>query len=584
MRTFATYFTYHKVLFALAAKRIALSARRHDDVFLNNIIIKKTKGFRPPASDTLLSETFPPRNTWVRLSKDKRMEFAGNPQQALLKELCLTVNKEKATALKTGIVPDWLKKLNGIISDIRDSMKEPANLAQIKPVGQAYLPKNKTTKEHRVIVKYSLIDGIISTLVTEYLTDHTDTASAQPYFSISSYAFRSSRLAKKGGQVFSYHTATSDIVAYRARNICKGIYVAEVDLEKFFDSVNHLVLLQCLDKMTEHFNSLGKPLDQRAVQIARNYLDSFSFNRDALPNEITGKRIFKWPAQKLQSLGVDIQKEKIGVAQGGALSCFFANLIMHELDSIFQAEDTELSYLRYCDDFIILHTDQDRCRKYVEAALEKIKELKLVAHSPNDYELVDYKKRVPKKNGTREVNEFWYSSKSKNPYKWGPYDSEHKTNVPYVSFVGYQRRYDGLLRVRKKSLKKEYQKQKKLVDDVLERINSVGNGKIKLYQKQIIFRAEQKLIAMSVGKKNIYNADRTLGFCWCHGFKEMNSGTKKSNAQLKYLDRSRERQLGRLRGELRKLRYDKTKPRKGKEVETLHRPLTSYFAYFNQRK
>lgn len=579
MRKFSHYLTDSKVLFALVEKRITVATKRHDAIFLNNVGYQNTSQSKPAKSLDFLTAIFPPRSTWVRLSRVRRTEYAKNPKQATLKELFYTVLKARTTARNTGIVPDWLKNLDHLILEIRQSMMEPENLTSIKPNGFNYQVKNAATKEHRVTVRYALKDNIISSLVTEYLTDHTDTISDQPYFSPNCYAFRSSRLADKDRQVMSYHSATSTIEAYRVKNTDKEIYVAEVDLAKFFDTVNHSVLLVCLDKIAHHFDSLGKPLDPRALQIARNYLDSFSFNLDALPNEIVNKRIFKWPADKLRSLGVDIDKEKIGVAQGGALSCFFANLIMHELDGIFPVGDEDLAYLRYCDDFIILHTDRAKCKEYVDQALAKIRELKLVAHSPDEYELSDYMKRIH--NGKRQVNEFWNSSKSKNPYRWGPYDAGHKTNVPYVSFVGYQRKYDGLLRVRKKSLKKEYDKQKELVDAVLERISLSKRRKFKLNRKQIVFRTEQKLIAMAVGKKNIHNVDKTLGFCWSNGFKEMGTGERKSSGQLKYLDRSRERQLCRLRKELRKLSFEKQKGQKPKEVKKLHKPLTSYYAYFN---
>lgn len=533
--------------------------------------------------EKILSDIFPLRNLWLRASIGKRKKAADKTEQLRFEELYNTVMKTRAEARRTGIEPPWLTRLNKLISAIRQSMMNPASLTRIEPKGQTYLIKDKKTAEHRVVVEYALTDNIISSLVSEYLTDHVDTTLDQPYFSDNSYAFRSSRLAKNSARVFSYHTATSDIEIYRLNNMEKGIYVAEIDLAKFFDTVNHAILLTCLDRMIEYFNSTGKPLDRRAIQIARNYLDSFSFNRDAIPNEIKGKREFNWPADKLQSLGVNVKEEKIGIAQGGALSCFFANLMMHELDTIFQTGDSELKYLRYCDDFIILHTDKVKCKEYVDKALEKIRELKLVAHSPDDYELTDYKKRIPKRHGNRLVNEFWNSSKSKNPYRWGKYDADNKMNVPYISFVGYQRRYDGLLRVRKKSLKKEFKKQKKVVDEVITRIGNDIGSPVRLSGKRIIFRTENKLIAMSVGKKNHYNVHKKLGFCWANGFKEMNSEWKKSNAMLRYLDRSREQQLGRLRRKLRELKYEKTRPHKSKPVKPIPKTHTSYFAYFNHR-
>ncbi len=582
MRNYATYFTYPKILAALVAKRLSLSAKRHDTNFLNNISFRKPNNREAHDSEKILSDIFPPRNRWLRSSVIKRKEATDKPEQLRFKELFNTVMKAKAEASKTGVTPDWLVHLNSLISGIRQSVKSPTALSKIKPAGQAYHVKNMKTAEHRVVVRYSLADSIISSLVCEYLTDHSDTALQQPYFSDNSYAFRSSRLSKKGGRVFSYHSATSDIEKYRLVNFEKGIHVAEVDLAKFYDTVNHSVLLHCLDKMIEQFESQGKPLDHRSIQITRNYLDSFSFSRDAIPNEIKGKREFKWPAAALESLGVNVGGEKIGVPQGGALSCFFANLIMHELDSIFQTDDGELAYLRYCDDFIILHTDKVKCKEYVDKALVKIRELKLVAHSPDEYELTDYRKKIPKKHGSKLVNEFWNSSKSKNPYRWGKYDADNTMNVPYVSFVGYQRRYDGLLRVRKTSLRKEYKKQKKLVRSVLKRVGKENISQIKLSKKRIVFRTQQKLIAMSVGKKNSYNLNRSLGFCWANGFRELNSGVKKFNTQLRYLDRSREEQLGRLRLELRKTSYEIAKPQKGKPVETIPKIFTSYFAYFNR--
>jgi hypothetical protein len=578
MIKFSYYFTDSKVLHALAEKRIAVATKRHEAVFLNNILHPKSRQSELSKSKDLLIEMFPPRSAWIRLSKAKRLEYAKNPKRATIQELFYTVLKARKKAYKTGSTPAWLRRLENLILDIRKSMMEAANLTQVKPSGYNYILKNKATKEHRVTVVYDLKDNIISSLVTKYLTDHTDTISDRPYFSDNSYAFRSSRLSEKGGRALSYHLAAKDIEAYRQRNTGKEIYVAEIDLAKFFDTINHTFILECLDKMVAHFYSLGKPLDLRGLQIARSYLDSFSFNIDALPNEIDGKRNFKWPDEKLRLLGVDIDKERIGVAQGGALSCFFANLIMHELDLLFQADDADLAYLRYCDDFIILHTDRRKCKEYLDRALGKIRELKLVAHSPDDYELSDYKKKI--RNGNKEVNEFWNSSKSKNPYKWGPYDAEHRMNVPYVSFVGYQRKYNGLLRVRKKSMQKEYDKQRELVDAVIERIRLCKDGEIKLNRKQIIFRTEQKLIAMSVGKKNIRNVDKTLGFCWCGGFKEMGSSEGKSNGQLKHLDRSRERQLSRLRKELKKISFERI-PREAQKVKKLYKPLTSYYAYFN---
>lgn len=579
MKHFCYYFSEEKVLHALVKKRVDLSSKRHELIFLDNIRHQQNRKFGQTKST--LVQIFPPRNTWVRLIPERRAAYINDTVKGLCKELYTTVLKARKEADRTSIMPTWLKKLNDLIFGIRKSMMEPLTLTTIKPSGFKYKSKNKVAKEYRVLAKYTLKDNIIASLVTGYLTDHTDTVMGRPYFSENSYAFRSSRVTKNGGSLYSYHLAARKIEEYRIKNIKKGIYVAEVDLAKFYDTVNHSVLKTCLDKMAAHFDSSGKPIDPRALKIARNYLDSFSFNIDALPKQVKDRRYFKWPEKQLEGLGVNILEDRIGIAQGGALSCFFANLILHDLDSVFPAEDKNLAYLRYCDDFIVLHTDEQKCKEYVDSALSKIRALKLVAHSPDDYELSDYKKRITAGSGKKNVNEFWNSSKSKNPYRWGPYDSQHKMNVPYVSFVGYQRRYDGLLRVRKNSLRKEYAKQKQLGNKIIGRVRSKRHGEIKLNRRQIMFRAEQKLIAMSVGKKHIKNYDKKLGLCWSNGFRVIGEDPKRSNGQLKYLDRSREQHLRWLRKKLKEI-YPENKggsPNDG--IKKLHKPMTSYYAYFN---
>ncbi len=469
-------------------------------------------------------------------------------------------------------------------------MIDPDCVTRLTPIGYIFQAKRKGGTEYRAIVKYELSDNIISSIASAYLTDHVDTALSLPYFSSASYAFRSSKLNQPGEIPYGYHRATADIEMFRKEHISDGIYVAEIDLAKFFDTVNHLVLRDKIDRMVKHFELNGRPFDARPLRILENYIASFAFNRQILPQEVAGRREFNWPAAKLSELGVDVNDEDVGVAQGGALSCFCANLIMHEVDQLFINDDKEVRYLRYCDDFIILHTDKDRCKQYVDITLEKISTLKLVAHSPDSYQLTDYKRQVPKKGNRKMVNEFWNSSKSKNPYRWGPVTDGYKDNVPYVSFVGYQRKYDGRLRVRKKSLKKERDKQFEVVATVLKKLGIIQGGKqvIKvtapsgLSYRQIVFRAEQKLVAMSVGKVNQYNLNRPLGFCWASGFRQLKDVAV--NSQLRYLDRSRESALGKLRKALREAYKGPAATRKGKPTGRIRRALTSYFRYYNFHK
>lgn len=582
MRTLATHFTFEKILYVLINKRLAYSSARHDTAFFGKISSAKQK--QRSKEDTLmlqLHKIFPPRDTWVHIDKRKRDTAINGTHEIAFKQLLATVMKSKAELKKEGKEPDWLMRLNALVVEIRNVLKQPEQIT-LKPIGYKYIPKNPETHEYRGIANYSLRDTVVISLVSNYLTDHADIGTTKPYFLENSFAFRSSKLQKKHGISFTYHSAVRKIESFRRKNYKDGIFAAEIDLQKFYDCFNHTIVRVCLEKFCDFFNRVDNPVDPRAIIITENYLTGFSFNKNLLPKEKPGKIEFKWPAVLLKDLGIDVNKERIGVPQGGALSCFFSNLVLHELDLIFPIDDGELSYLRYCDDFIILHKSKDKCQEYVDKALNRLEELKLVVHSPYKFNLTDYKKRVQKHANAKEVNEFWNLSKSKNPYRWGPYH-EDISNVPYVAFVGYQIRFDGLIRVRKKSIRKEFQKQRQLVSEIIKRVSGKSGTIIKKRIPQISFRAEQKLIAMSVGKISHLNAAEELGFCWANGFKEMNNHPLKLNAQLKNLDKARETQLHRLRLELMKVPKHKF-PEKtpGEPIDKIPGILTSYYHYFNK--
>src|SRR5581483_6777024 len=83
------------------------------------------------------------------------------------------------------------------------------------------------------------------------------------------------------------------------------------------------------------------------------------------------------------------------------------------------------------------------------AYLAALKELKLPYHEPKC--VVFYNK------------EFW-EFKSKQPYRWT--GKKWFGCVPWVQFVGYQVRYDGLVRIKKKSFQKQKDSLREATDEV----------------------------------------------------------------------------------------------------------------------
>ena len=158
--------------------------------------------------------------------------------------------------------------------------------------------------------------------------------------------------------------------------------------------------------------------------------------------------------------------------------------------------------------------------------------------------------------------EFW-DLKSKKTYLWA-HDLE--SGIPWIQFVGYQIRYDCLVRIRDKSLKKHRQKLTDATDKMLGVINPGGKSKdgvpiyasgLKMNRQQIETSHKMKLISLSVGRRKFgqplpSHRNDIMPMCWANGFRGL-WGVSFISTQLKEMDRHRERQMQRLRYRLKHL-------------------------------
>ena len=124
-----------------------------------------------------------------------------------------------------------------------------------------------------------------------------------PTFSDSSFGFRSGRGA---------HQALGQASRYVAEG---GTVVVDLDLEKFFDRVNHDIL------MSRVARRIG---DKRLLRIIRRFLEA-----------------------GLLQHGVCVERDE-GTPQGGPLSPLLANLLLDDLDK--ELEDRGHKFCRYADD------------------------------------------------------------------------------------------------------------------------------------------------------------------------------------------------------------------------------------------
>ena len=106
-------------------------------------------------------------------------------------------------------------------------------------------------------------------------------------------------------------------------------YVVKCDIRKFFDSIDHNILLGLIEQ---------KIKDANLLMLIRKIIDSFSTG--------AGK----------------------GLPLGNVTSQLFANMYMNQLDQYVKRELRAKCYIRYCDDFVIVSESND----YLQWCLEKM--------------------------------------------------------------------------------------------------------------------------------------------------------------------------------------------------------------------
>lgn len=191
-----------------------------------------------------------------------------------------------------------------------------------QPVKRVELPKPDGGV--RLLGIPTVVDRLIQQAILQVLDPLYD-----PTFSPSSYGFRPGKSAHQALEAAQKHVSEGKD------------WVVDLDLEKFFDRVNHDLLMGRLAKR------IG---DKRLLRLVRRYLEAgVLFN------------------------GVVVEREE-GTPQGGPLSPLLANILLDDLDK--ELERRGLAFCRYADDCNI-YVHSRRAGERVMAGVTRYLETKL---------------------------------------------------------------------------------------------------------------------------------------------------------------------------------------------------------------
>ena len=225
------------------------------------------------------------------------LEFILSPNN--LNQAYLQVKRNKGAGgidkMEVESLKDYLvRHKDELIKSILEGKYRPS------PVRRVEIPKE--TGKTRQLGIPTVVDRVIQQSISQVLSQIYE-----KQFSDTSYGFRPRRGAHQALRTCQ-------------KNITEGyVWSVDMDLEKFFDTVNHSKLIEVLSRTIK---------DGRVISLIHKYLNAGVIVRN------------------------NFEETEVGVPQGGPLSPLLSNIMLNELDR--EIENRGHRFVRYADDMVVL--------------------------------------------------------------------------------------------------------------------------------------------------------------------------------------------------------------------------------------